>query len=97
MPPSRVITRASSSVFARMRAATSWSSSARSTAGVAAQPPNASEAPAMVASSWASDGPRSSASVSSDAGFSTASGVPSPATCSPRISSLVSMSETLDG
>jgi cullin-5 len=78
-------------VSARIRVATSCSSSARSTAGVAPQPGAASRAPAIAASSCSGDAVPSSASVSSVAGFSTSSAGPSPATCSPRISSLVSM------
>ena len=74
-----------------MRVATSCSSSARSTAGVAAQPGAASRAAAIAASSCSGDAVPSSVTVSSVAGFSTASVGPSPATCSPRISSLVSM------
>src|SRR5215213_6593176 len=74
-----------------MRLATSCSSSARSTAGVEAHGRAASRAPAIAASSWSGEAVPSDAAVSSVAGFSTASAGPSPATCSPRISSLVSM------
>ena len=78
-----------------MREATSCSSSARSTAGVAAQPRAASRAPEIAASSCSGEAEPSSVAVSSVVGFSTMSVGPSPAICSPRISSLVSMWRTL--
>ena len=88
------MTSASSSVCARIRAATSCSSSPRSTAGVRAHGPFASEAAAMAASTCSPEGSATVAIVSSVAGFSTSSGSPSPTTCSPLIRCLVSASAT---
>ncbi len=80
---------ASSSVRARIRAATSWSISARSPAGVAPQGPAASRAAAMAASTCSSDGSATLAWTSARAGSSTSRAGPSPSTSSPPISSFV--------
>jgi hypothetical protein len=58
---------------------------------MAAQTGKASSAAATAPSSCSRDGSPTEAIVSSVAGFSTSSAPPSPATCSPRISSRVSM------
>ena len=76
LPPSRVIVSASSSVFARIRAATSCSSSARSPAGIAAHPREAARAAPIAASTCSSDGSATVAKTSPRAGSSTSSAPP---------------------